>query len=57
MMTGMFSPSLQTVWEVKAAEMVDTLLENFIGIRDLELGESVHAYCLLHTSHLCKPNP
>ena len=33
------SPSLQTAWETKAAEKVDDLLETFMGIRDLELGE------------------
>ena len=29
----------QRDWETKAAESVDDILENFLGIRDLELGE------------------
>ena len=31
----------QRDWETKAAESVDANLENFLGIRDLELGEIV----------------
>ena len=32
-------PYLQRSWEVKAAKKADDLLESFMGIRDMELGE------------------
>ena len=44
---------LQTVWETKAADRVDDLLESFIGIRDLELGkhsstDTVLCVCIIY---------
>lgn len=33
--------SLQKSWEVKAAKKADDLLESYMGIRDMELGECV----------------
>ena len=44
---------LQRDWEAKAAENVDENLENFLGIRDLELCETLctqtHTYIHTHT--------
>ena len=32
---------IQRDWETKAAQRVDDNLENFLGIRDMELGETI----------------
>ena len=39
---------LQKEWETRAAEKVDDLLESFMGIRDMELGEVARE---IHTMH------
>lgn len=44
-----FCVQSESAWHVKAAAKVDDLLESFMGIRDMELGEWPHSSRMSHS--------